>query len=87
MQTVDTLSAAVSGAATEAVAPAVQPSGPLVIAVTGSKGCGKSALARLLVNSLLNSCPAVSFMDLDPGQPELTPAVSSLSIPVRLALP
>lgn len=51
---------------------------PIVVAVTGSKGSGKSAFARLLTNSLLNSCGAVAFVDLDPGQPELTPPVCIL---------
>eukprot|EP00775_Hariotina_reticulata_P002768 gene2768-3061_t len=47
---------------------------PPVVAVLGSKGTGKSAFARLLVNSLLSGgCGAVAFLDLDPGQPELTP--------------
>ena len=44
----------------------------LSVAVTGSKGVGKSTLARLLVNSLLEACPVVAFLDTDCGQSELT---------------
>ena len=42
------------------------------VAVAGSKGTGKSTLARLLVNSLLNVTPVVAFLDTDCGQAELT---------------
>lgn len=58
---------------------------PLVVAVTGSKGSGKSAFARLLVNHLLNQGQGqgqgqglVAYLDLDPGQPEFTPPVGNL---------
>lgn len=74
MQAADTLSGA-SAAAAAAVAAAEVPT-PVVVAVTGSKGSGKSSVARLLVNNLLNHCSEVAFLDLDPGQPELTPPVS-----------
>lgn len=54
--------------------------------VCGPKGAGKSTFARLLLNSL-SSASAVSkhdikpgFLDLDPGQPEFSPAgILSLS--------
>jgi hypothetical protein len=60
----------------EAAAAAAAVSAPLVVAVTGGKGCGKSAAARLLANSLISSSSGgVVYMDLDPGQPELTAAV------------
>lgn len=42
------------------------------VAVVGSKGAGKSTLARLLVNSLLEVSPVVAFLDTDCGQSELT---------------
>jgi len=42
------------------------------VAVVGSKGVGKSTLARLLVNSLLEVSPVVAFLDTDCGQSELT---------------
>ena len=42
------------------------------VAVAGSKGVGKSTLARLLVNSLLECTPVVAFLDTDCGQSELT---------------
>jgi polynucleotide 5'-hydroxyl-kinase GRC3/NOL9 len=46
--------------------------------VTGSKGSGKSAFARLLVNTLLSQGHrVVAYLDLDPGQPEFTPPVSA----------
>jgi len=50
------------------------PSGCLRVAVTGSRGVGKSTLARLLVNALLGSAPCVAFLDTDLGQPEFTPS-------------
>ena len=46
---------------------------PFIIAVCGAKGVGKSTFARLLVNSLLNHCSNVGFLDTDCGQPELSP--------------
>ena len=55
------------------------------VAVAGSKGVGKSTLARLLVNSLLNVSPAVAFLDTDCGQPELTvPGMSYSNLHVHL---
>ena len=42
------------------------------VAVVGSKGVGKSTLARLLVNSLLEVSPVVAFLDTDCGQSELS---------------
>lgn len=64
---------------------------PLAVAVTGSKGCGKSAFARLLVNALLTrqqggSDGVVAYLDLDPGQPEFTPPVSFAAAPASNAL-
>jgi hypothetical protein len=55
---------------------------PLVVAVCGSKGVGKSTFARLLVNTLLNTCPAVGYLDSDCGQPEFTTPVSAV-LPCR----
>ncbi|GIL99193.1 hypothetical protein Vretimale_4416 [Volvox reticuliferus] len=46
---------------------------PLVLAVLGAKGVGKSSLARLAANRLLDECPVVAFLDADVGQPEFTP--------------
>ena len=43
---------------------------PLIVAVAGCKGAGKSSFSRLLVNSLLNDVPCVMYMDTDCGQPE-----------------
>lgn len=45
---------------------------PLTIAIVGSKQTGKSSFARLLVNSLLESCASVAFLDTDCGQSEFT---------------
>lgn len=49
------------------------PSPPPTIVLAGPKGAGKSSLARLLVNRLLNNHPVVAYLDTDCGQPELTP--------------
>ncbi|GLI68858.1 hypothetical protein VaNZ11_013403 [Volvox africanus] len=46
---------------------------PVVVAVLGAKGMGKSSLARLVANRLLDECPTVAFLDTDVGQPEFTP--------------
>ena len=55
--------------------------GPTCTVVCGGKGTGKSTLARLLVNALLEKHPEVAFLDCDPGQPELAPpGVVSLSL-------
>ena len=43
-----------------------------VAAVCGSKGTGKSTFGRLLLNSLLNTCSKVAWLDTDCGQPEFT---------------
>ncbi|KAI5817031.1 hypothetical protein BZA77DRAFT_245697 [Pyronema omphalodes] len=43
-----------------------------IILLTGAKSAGKSTLSRLLTNSLLRNGP-VAYLDLDPGQPELSP--------------
>lgn len=48
---------------------------PLLVAVCGSKGVGKSTFGRLLLNSLLNAFPAVGYLDSDCGQPEFTTPV------------
>ena len=45
---------------------------PAVTAVCGSKGTGKSTFGRLLLNSLLNTCSEVAWLDADCGQPEFT---------------
>jgi polynucleotide 5'-kinase involved in rRNA processing len=77
MQAVGDLS---SAAAAAAAAAREHASSPLCVAITGSKGSGKSAFARLLVNSLLNQGHGVvAYLDLDPGQPEFTPPVSATS--------
>ena len=48
--------------------------------VCGPKGAGKSTLARLMVNTLLQHVRQVAFLDVDPGQSELTaPGLLSLS--------
>lgn len=46
---------------------------PVVVAVCGSKGVGKSTFARLLTNAMLNTCHQVAYLDTDCGQPEFTP--------------
>ncbi|GKY90450.1 hypothetical protein MPSEU_000018800 [Mayamaea pseudoterrestris] len=43
------------------------------VAVTGAKGVGKSTFLRLLMNQALSYCAQVALLDLDLGQPELTP--------------
>lgn len=43
-----------------------------VTAVCGSKGTGKSTFGRLLLNSLLNACNQVAWLETDCGQPEFT---------------
>ena len=43
-----------------------------VAAVCGSKGTGKSTMARLLCNALLDVCPCVGFLETDCGQAEHT---------------
>ncbi len=53
---------------------------PVAVMVCGPKGAGKSSFCRIISNSLLSKGQAtqerinrVAFMDLDPGQPELSP--------------
>ncbi|KAA1114239.1 Polynucleotide 5'-hydroxyl-kinase grc3 [Puccinia graminis f. sp. tritici] len=41
--------------------------------IEGPKSTGKSTFSTLLINSLLNSFKSVALLDLDPGQPLLTP--------------
>lgn len=43
------------------------------VAVTGAKGVGKSTFVRLLINQCFSLHPKVALMDLDLGQPELSP--------------
>lgn len=43
------------------------------IVVCGRQNTGKSSLLRVLVNSLLNFCSEVLYLDCDPGQCEFTP--------------
>ncbi|CAL5222401.1 g4760 [Coccomyxa viridis] len=51
-----------------------------VTAVCGSKGTGKSTFGRLLLNSLLNACNQVAWLETDCGQPEFTvPGLVSLT--------
>ena len=66
-------------AVVEILAEAGEGPGPAMVAVCGSKNVGKSTFARLLVNSLLNAHPRVTFLDIDCGQPEFTcPGMSAL---------
>ena len=58
--------------ATEDIVQSRREGGSPSVAVVGSKGVGKSTLARLLVNSLLEVSPFVAFLDTDCGQSELT---------------
>ena len=58
--------------AAEDVVHAVQQGACPAVAVVGSKGVGKSTLARLLVNSLLEASPVVAYLDTDCGQSELS---------------
>ena len=58
--------------ATEDIVQSGHEGGSPSVAVVGSKGVGKSTLARLLVNSLLEVSPVVAFLDTDSGQSELT---------------
>ncbi|KAF8431848.1 hypothetical protein BGX38DRAFT_1277063 [Terfezia claveryi] len=57
-----------------------------VILITGPKSSGKSTLSRTLTNILLNTYPKISYLDLDPGQPEFAPpgmiSLSVLSNPI-----
>ena len=58
--------------ATEDIVQSKREGGSPAVAVVGSKGVGKSTVARLLVNSLLEVSPVVAFLDTDCGQSELT---------------
>ncbi|XP_064633023.1 polynucleotide 5'-hydroxyl-kinase NOL9-like [Lineus longissimus] len=51
---------------TEAVAP------PVAV-LCGGKNVGKSTLGRFLINTALNSCDAVGYLECDVGQTEFTP--------------
>uniref|UniRef100_A0A6B0VEE9 Putative 5'-hydroxyl-kinase nol9 n=1 Tax=Ixodes ricinus TaxID=34613 RepID=A0A6B0VEE9_IXORI len=46
------------------------------VVVCGRQNSGKSTVLRTLVNSLLNMCPEVVYLDCDPGQSEFTPAAA-----------
>ncbi|KAH9472923.1 hypothetical protein Pst134EA_000009 [Puccinia striiformis f. sp. tritici] len=46
---------------------------PEIYFIEGPKGTGKSTFSTLLINSLLNTFQNVALLDLDPGQPLLTP--------------
>lgn len=48
------------------------PCAPVVV-IAGPKGVGKSTFSRYLVNTLLNTCSSVAYLDSDCGQPECTP--------------
>eukprot|EP00833_Pecoramyces_ruminatium_P006163 jgi/Orpsp1_1/1180195/evm.model.c7180000072476.2 len=48
--------------------------GPPIIAITGSKNMGKSTFSRYMVNSLLNCCNEVAYLECDIGQSEFTPS-------------
>ena len=58
--------------AAEDVVSEVRQGGCPAVAVVGSKGVGKSTMARLLVNSLLEASPVVAYLDTDCGQSEFT---------------
>jgi polynucleotide 5'-hydroxyl-kinase GRC3/NOL9 len=45
---------------------------PSRILITGGKGAGKSLFSRYALNRVLNVYDSVAFLDLDPGQPELS---------------
>ncbi|DBA97526.1 TPA: hypothetical protein ACH3X1_015224 [Trebouxia sp. C0004] len=67
--------------ATEDIVQSRREGGSPSVAVVGSKGVGKSTLARLLVNSLLEVSPVVAFLDTDCGQAELTvPGLVSVTL-------
>jgi polynucleotide 5'-hydroxyl-kinase GRC3/NOL9 len=77
----DVWRAAAEAVAASAAAGAAAGAPPATVAVLGAKKVGKSALARLLVNVLLNKFPVVAYLDLDPGQPEHTaPGLASLCL-------
>jgi polynucleotide 5'-hydroxyl-kinase GRC3/NOL9 len=77
----DAWRAAAEAVAASAAAGAAAGAPPAAVAVLGAKKVGKSALARLLVNTLLNKFPVVAYLDLDPGQPEHTaPGLASLCL-------
>ena len=42
------------------------------IVVCGNKGTGKSTFSKFLINKMKESSKKVSFVDLDPGQPEIS---------------
>ncbi|KAH8834189.1 hypothetical protein DL96DRAFT_1703802 [Flagelloscypha sp. PMI_526] len=42
--------------------------------VRGTRNCGKSTFARVMLNTLLNSYDAVAYLDTDLGQSEFTPS-------------
>ncbi|KAG0441014.1 hypothetical protein HPB47_016077 [Ixodes persulcatus] len=46
------------------------------VVICGRQNSGKSTVLRTLVNSLLNVCPEVVYLDCDPGQSEFTPAAA-----------
>lgn len=45
-----------------------------VVVVCGGKNVGKSTLTRYLINSALNCCGKVAFLECDVGQTEFTPS-------------
>ena len=57
-----------------------------VYVVAGSKNLGKSTLARLLVNTLLNSHAEVGFLDCDLGQAEFTTPGEVTILPMSVSL-
>lgn len=48
--------------------------GQPIVAITGSKNMGKSTFSRYMVNSLLNCCNEVAYLECDIGQSEFTPS-------------
>ncbi|CAB4417906.1 unnamed protein product [Rhizophagus irregularis] len=46
---------------------------PPISIISGHKNVGKSTFSRYLVNSMLNICPKVAYIESDVGQSEFTP--------------
>ena len=54
---------------------------PSKIFIAGNKGAGKSTLSRIVANKVISRYGHVGFLDLDPGQPEISlPGSISFSV-------